>query len=152
MYGLKPVPTSPYLPARTFSSEFSALLETGAFTQALAPKNSCSCSNASLAPVPGSPGRRNPICAHLFFPTTSRSHRGHHDAGIACKKGLPQTQPYHCLTPPTRSSHSTFLRNCDALAFDSALLSLWLLETVTYLPIQRAYLSYRPALPPCYRG
>jgi hypothetical protein len=26
------------------------------------------------------------ICVYPFLPTTSRSHRGHHDAGIACKK------------------------------------------------------------------
>jgi hypothetical protein len=39
-----------------------------------------------LAPLQGSRGRLYLTCVHSSLPTRSRNHRGHHDAGIACRK------------------------------------------------------------------
>ena len=39
---------------------------------------------------------------HSFFPTRSRSHRGHQDAGIACRKS-PTAKPARALLNTNRS-------------------------------------------------
>jgi hypothetical protein len=50
-------------------------------------------------------------CAYPFFPTSSRSHRGHHDPGIACKK-RPTANP---AIPLPKATHSVIAARCFGL-------------------------------------
>jgi hypothetical protein len=52
-----------------------------------------------------------PACTYSFFTTSSRSHRGHHDPGIACKK-RPTANP---AIPLPMATHPVIAAPCFGL-------------------------------------